>query len=164
MGFISHHARTHELGTEPLDHIDVEITVPIDGEVLTFDDSTLKWVNRPGGGGGGAPPGDTVVPETAWGQSPTPGVGTPYSRSDHTHGSPVDPIPPHVAEEDPHLPYKLLVGARYDGTINRDENGIITSIETGELTKIINRDTEGLIESIEVVGVKLITFIRNIEK
>jgi len=39
----------------------------------------------------GADPGDTVIPETAFGQAPDPGVSLDYARADHTHGSPVLP-------------------------------------------------------------------------
>ena len=35
-----------------------------------------------------AEPGNTVTPETAFGQMPDPGTALSYSRSDHTHGSP----------------------------------------------------------------------------
>uniref|UniRef100_A0A6M3JZU6 Tail protein n=1 Tax=viral metagenome TaxID=1070528 RepID=A0A6M3JZU6_9ZZZZ len=36
---------------------------------------------------GGGTPGDIVVAETAYGQSPTAGAATEYSRSDHSHGT-----------------------------------------------------------------------------
>ena len=36
-------------------------------------------------------PGDTVESETTWGIPPSAGVGTYYSRVDHTHGSPDEP-------------------------------------------------------------------------
>jgi hypothetical protein len=46
-----------------------------------------------------AVPGDTVVPEQALdGSAASPGVAAEYSRSDHTHGTPPDPIPAHVAD------------------------------------------------------------------
>ncbi len=64
-------------------------------QVLTADSSTptgLKWAAG-GGGGGGGTPANTVVTETAFGQSSTAGVATAYSRGDHTHGTPSTPTP-----------------------------------------------------------------------
>jgi len=43
--------------------------------------------------GGGGTPGDTVVAETNFGQSPTAGSEAAYSRKDHTHGTPDTPTP-----------------------------------------------------------------------
>jgi hypothetical protein len=51
-------------------------------------------------------PGDTVSDETTFGLSPNPGGGSNYSREDHTHGTPADPIPDHVADPDPHTQYQ----------------------------------------------------------
>lgn len=47
--------------------------------------------NAPSGGG---TPSGTVVTETAFGQSATAGAATPYSRGDHTHGTPAAPTVP----------------------------------------------------------------------
>jgi hypothetical protein len=38
--------------------------------------------------GAGGTPADTVVSETSYGQSPSAGVATTFSRGDHTHGTP----------------------------------------------------------------------------
>ena len=38
----------------------------------------------------------TVVSETAFGQAAAPGSASPYSRGDHTHGTPADPVPAHA--------------------------------------------------------------------
>ena len=51
------------------------------------------WV---GGEGGGTPSG-TVESETAFGQSPAPGTVLEYSRGNHTHGTPTNPVPGHEA-------------------------------------------------------------------
>lgn len=63
------------------------------------------WRTRPQGGldpdlifGG-------VVGETTFGLSPDNGSAYTVSRSDHTHGSPTDPIPAHVALSNPHDQY-----------------------------------------------------------
>jgi len=53
----------------------------------------------------------TVVSETTFGQASAPGAASPYSRGDHTHGTPADPIPAHVALSDPHTVYGALAQA-----------------------------------------------------
>jgi hypothetical protein len=66
-----------------------------DGDVLTADSIAPEGVDwQPGGGGGGASPGNTVVTEQAFGQASTAGALLTYSRSDHTHGTPVAPTVP----------------------------------------------------------------------
>jgi len=45
--------------------------------------------------GAGPSPSDTVVTEKTFGQSEAPGSATTYSRGDHTHGTPTDPVPGH---------------------------------------------------------------------
>ncbi len=40
---------------------------------------------------GGGTPSDTVASETEFGQSPSAGTATTYSRGNHTHGTPSDP-------------------------------------------------------------------------
>lgn len=46
-----------------------------------------------------------VVTETAFGQASTNGALASVSRSDHTHGTPTDPVTAHVAAGDPHTAY-----------------------------------------------------------
>jgi hypothetical protein len=48
-------------------------------------------------------PGDTVAPETAFGLAFDAGVASEYSRADHTHGTPPDPIPVHRADPSAHF-------------------------------------------------------------
>lgn len=62
--------------------------------------------NVQGPAAGGGTPSDTVVTETSHGQASTAGVASAYSRGDHTHGSPTDPVPAHVAAADPHTVYQ----------------------------------------------------------
>lgn len=57
--------------------------------------------------GGGPSPSTTVVAETASGSSSAAGVAATFSRGDHTHGTPTDPVPAHVAAGDPHPAYAL---------------------------------------------------------
>jgi len=72
---------------------------------------TIQGALPSGGGGGGGTASDTVVSETTFGLTPAPGIATPYSRGDHTHGSPTDPVTAHVAAADPHTVYGALAQA-----------------------------------------------------
>jgi hypothetical protein len=47
-------------------------------------------------------PGDTVTPETAFDLTADAGIASEYSRADHTHGMPPDPIPAHRADPSAH--------------------------------------------------------------
>ena len=59
---------------------------------------------------GAAPdPATTVTSETSFGVSSAVGTGTKYARDDHTHGSPTNPVPAHVALSDPHTQYQQEV-------------------------------------------------------
>jgi chemotaxis protein histidine kinase CheA len=69
----------------------------------------------PGADGSGTP-GTTVVTETAFGQGSTAGVdATFYSRVDHTHGTPTNPVTAHEAAGDPHTQY--MTSAEVDTSI-----------------------------------------------
>lgn len=72
-----------------------------DGTKYLRDDGT--WQVPPGGG---TTPSDTVASETAFGVSATAGVVGAYSRGDHTHGSPTNPVTAHEAAADPHTGYQ----------------------------------------------------------
>jgi len=56
--------------------------------------------------GGGATFG-SVTTETSFGQASSNGVASTIARSDHTHGTPTNPVTAHVAEGDPHTQYAL---------------------------------------------------------
>ena len=60
-------------------------------------------------------PSDTVTPELGFGQAAVAGAEQAYARADHTHGTPPDPIPPHVAD----------VTAHAQHTIGGDVTGIL---------------------------------------
>jgi len=62
--------------------------------ILVYKSTPDRWEMEAKPSGAGVPS-DTVVSETTFGQSPAAGVATAYSRGDHTHGSPSDPIPAH---------------------------------------------------------------------
>jgi hypothetical protein len=53
-------------------------------------------------GAGGPVPSDNVVTETTFGQPANAGKSEEYSRADHTHGTPPDPIPAHQADPKAH--------------------------------------------------------------
>lgn len=46
-----------------------------------------------------------VVAETVFGLAPSNGNAYTLARSDHTHGSPTNPVPAHLADPDPHPQY-----------------------------------------------------------
>lgn len=54
----------------------------------------------------GIEPGSDVVYEDAFDLAPDEGTSLKYAREDHSHGSPPNPIPDHVAEADPHVQYQ----------------------------------------------------------
>ena len=58
---------------------------------------TIQGALPSGGGGGGGTPSGTVESEETFGLADDPGLATEYSRGDHTHGSPTNPVPAHAA-------------------------------------------------------------------
>jgi hypothetical protein len=52
--------------------------------------------------GDGPLPGEDVTDETTWGIERRLGTPGSYARADHSHGSPPDPIPPHVNDNTAH--------------------------------------------------------------
>lgn len=74
-------------------------------------------------GGGSGTPASTVTSETSFGASPAVGSSTEYARADHTHGTPPDPIPAHLAALDPHPQYALdaQIATLQEGIQFRDE-------------------------------------------
>lgn len=98
--------RNGTMGTGPLGSLsDVDLAGLANGNTIVWDSALRKW--KPGTAGGGAgTPATAVVSETAFGQSSAVGVSTDYARADHTHGTPTDPIPAHVAAGDPHTQYQ----------------------------------------------------------
>lgn len=79
----------------------------VGGGVSVADDATNGETDVSIPGGGTTDPASTVVAETAFGQATAVGAGVAYARDDHTHGSPTDPVPAHVALADPHTVYRL---------------------------------------------------------
>jgi hypothetical protein len=65
-----------------------------------------EWHKIGPGTGGSGTPSNTVVDGTTFGQTPVPGSATAYSRGDHGHGTPTNPIVEHVAASDPHTVYQ----------------------------------------------------------
>lgn len=89
------------------------IAVGANGQVLKVVSGAVAWANESAGGG---TPSSTVVSETAFGAAAAAGIATAYSRGDHTHGSPTNPVTGHEAAGDPHTQYMLesLVDAKGD--------------------------------------------------
>jgi len=57
--------------------------------------------------GSGPSASNSVVSETSFGQASAVGSASAYSRGDHTHGSPTNPVTAHEASGDPHAGYRL---------------------------------------------------------
>lgn len=74
------------------------------GENASFFASS-GW-SLPEGSGSGAGS-STVVSETSFGQASSAGTSSNFSRADHTHGTPTNPVPAHEAAGDPHPGYQL---------------------------------------------------------
>ncbi len=55
-----------------------------------------------GGGGAGPNPANGVTAAGSFGLPASAGVAATFSRGDHTHGTPPDPIPPHKADPNAH--------------------------------------------------------------
>jgi hypothetical protein len=73
-------------------------------------------------------PGDAVMPETAFDQVFNAGVATEYSRADHTHGTPPDPIPLHRADVSAHTLAGDVTGAIGSTTVARLRNVDVAAI------------------------------------
>lgn len=67
-------------------------------------------------------PSDTVVAETTFGLAPSAGTSLDYSRANHTHGTPLDPIPGHQADANAHTLAGDVTGAIGNTTVERIRN------------------------------------------
>jgi len=77
-----------------------EVKIKLDGASLTLSAAGLKVSADI------ASAGNSVEAETSFEITPTAGSETDYSRKDHTHGTPANPVPAHVSETDPHTGYQ----------------------------------------------------------
>lgn len=75
----------------PSASVEGELAYTKDTNKMWSSTSSGVWVELSGGGGSGTPS-DTVSGETSFGVSSAAGVGTDYSRGDHTHGTPTNPV------------------------------------------------------------------------
>ncbi|KKM19381.1 hypothetical protein LCGC14_1656250, partial [marine sediment metagenome] len=82
---------------------------PADGQVLTWTGANKEY--GPQDLPAARTPSASVVTETAFGQASAVGSAVTYSRGDHTHGTPVDPVTAHAAAADPHTVYGALAQA-----------------------------------------------------
>jgi len=89
---------------------------PVSGQAKIYSkaDSQLYILDSNGNesrvGGKGATPSDSVVSDTSFGQAPAVGTSSEYSRGDHTHGTPNDPVLAHESTYD-HPGYDTHVAA-----------------------------------------------------
>ncbi len=93
-------ARPDETIVQGLQTVPISATPPTSGQVLTYNDAAKQWqasdlpsVPKPS---------DDVTEERAFGLPMKAGTSTKYSRGDHTHGTPPDPIPPHSGDPKAH--------------------------------------------------------------
>ena len=77
-----------------------QMKVKLDGASITSSSSGLKVTADI------ASAGNSVEDETSFGITPAAGSETEFSRKDHTHGTPTDPVPAHILEADPHTGYQ----------------------------------------------------------
>jgi len=73
----------------------------------------------------------SVTSETSFGQASSNGAASTLSRSDHTHGTPTNPITAHVAESDPHTQYALESAQGTMATQNANNVSITGGSVTG---------------------------------
>lgn len=76
-------------------------------------------------------PSGTVAAETSFGVSSSAGAATTYARGDHTHGTPTNPVPAHVAATDPHGDR-----AYADGIVATEAAARATDVDTEEAARI----------------------------
>lgn len=87
----------HWIDIYPLIGLESSIGKGSHGQILISDANALcgyNWTAPPSGSG---TPADTVTAETSFGASSNAGAATTYSRGDHTHGTPVNPVTGHEA-------------------------------------------------------------------
>ncbi|PKN92449.1 MAG: hypothetical protein CVU44_15050 [Chloroflexi bacterium HGW-Chloroflexi-6] len=104
----------------------VSAASPKDGQVLGFVKDHWEPVAPASGGGN---PANTVVPETAFGQTAQPGTAATYSRADHSHGTPPDPIPAHKGDAQAHA-------------LGGDLSGFLGSALVGKIQNVPVRPTQ----------------------
>jgi hypothetical protein len=76
----------------------VDPTAPADGQMLAFSAGSWRPTAVPSAPGSA----NSVTAATAFGLAAAAGSNNNYSRADHTHGTPPDPIPPHKADPNGH--------------------------------------------------------------
>lgn len=96
---------------ERIRSVEVDVTTPNDGQVLTYDGAQNRW-----SAADAVRPANAVTPETAHGLTPAVGSSLDYARADHTHGTPPPPPPP-VLAGDATGPVGATVVARIQGVV-----------------------------------------------
>ena len=103
----------------------VNPAAPAQDQVLTFRGGQWRPAPLPPGS---APinPSNSVGAEQAFGLATNAGASSDYSRADHTHGTPPDPIPPHRADLNSHNAHN--VAGDVTGTIGATRVGRIQGV------------------------------------
>jgi hypothetical protein len=86
---------------ERIQGVPVANAAPAANQVLRFSAGQWRPATLPAAPGA-VTPGNSVTTEQAFGQANNAGTSANYSRADHTHGTPADPIPPHQADATAH--------------------------------------------------------------
>lgn len=97
--------------------VPVDPAAPAQNQVLTFRLGQWRPFAVPT-----INPSNTVVAEQAFGQTSVAGTAAAYSRADHTHGTPPDPIPAHVADASAHTLGGDVTGAVSNTRVARIQN------------------------------------------
>ena len=73
------------------------LVVRASATLVNFHAFGVEFSGVIGGSGGDVSPSSTVASETSWGVSPSAGDSLDYSRGNHTHGTPANPVTTHEA-------------------------------------------------------------------
>lgn len=97
---------------------------------------------------GGETPSNTVTPETSYGQVPSPGSATSYSRGDHTHGTPEHTKAVHDALG---INADTVDGFHHDQSLKTTDSPSFSTVKLTNLTDnkvpYHRSDTDGLVDS-----------------
>lgn len=108
---------------ERIQGVQVANTAPAANQILRF--SAGQW--RPATVAAAPTPGNAVTAEVTFSQPSNVGASAGYARADHTHGTPPDPIPAHLADLDAHSLAGDVTGALNSTTVERIRNVLVAA-------------------------------------